>query len=69
MAYKAKPPALATPTVCGIDLVGAVIPSTNSPSPHDLQDIAAAVIADRFRLSPCIAGLVCELAHIGGRFA
>ncbi len=32
-------------------------------------ELAATIVAARFRLSPCVARLVCELAHIGGRFA
>ncbi len=30
-------------------------------------DLAAAIVAERYRLSPCWARLVCHLAGIGGR--
>lgn len=33
------------------------------------QDIASAVIAERYRLTPCMARLICQLASIGGRLA
>ncbi|GLS29293.1 hypothetical protein SAMN04488498_11396 [Mesorhizobium albiziae] len=32
-------------------------------------EIASSIIAARFRLSPCMARLVCELAQLGGRLA
>jgi hypothetical protein len=32
-------------------------------------EIASTIIAARFRLHPCMARLVCELAQIGGRLA
>lgn len=66
MTTNAKQPALATPAVMEIDLVGASINSINSSSSHVHQDMAAAVIASRYRLSPCIARTVCFLAGIGG---
>lgn len=43
--------------------------STNSPKRFDTQDVAVAIVARRYCLSPCIARLVCELASIGGRLS
>lgn len=37
-----------------------------SAEPFDWQ---AACVAYRYRLSPCMARLVCQLAQIGGRLA
>jgi hypothetical protein len=31
--------------------------------------VQAAIIAERYRLSPCMARLICHLAQIGGRLA
>lgn len=31
------------------------------------QNFQADYIAKKFRLSPCLARVICELAHIGGR--
>lgn len=39
-----------------------LIPKTATPA-----DLAATIIASRFRLSPRMARIVCELAQIGGR--
>ncbi|RWP40149.1 MAG: hypothetical protein EOR04_19580 [Mesorhizobium sp.] len=38
-------------------------------APFDAKGFAACLVAKRFGLSPCLARLVCELAHIGGRLA
>ena len=39
-------------------------PKTATPA-----DLAATIVASRFRLSPRMARVVCELAQIGGRLA
>lgn len=39
-------------------------PKTATPT-----ELAAAIVAARFRLSPRMARVVCELAQIGGRLA
>ncbi|MGX5802316.1 hypothetical protein ACWGS9_13810 [Bradyrhizobium sp. Arg314] len=36
-------------------------------APIDVQRFAALVVAKRYGLSPAMARLVCELAHLGGR--
>jgi hypothetical protein len=33
------------------------------------ENLAVAYVSRRYRLTPCMARLVCELARIGGRFA
>ena len=40
----------------------------SNPKPEALS-FQAAYLAARYRLSPCIARLVCQLAEIGGRIA
>lgn len=47
---------------------------SNDVKPDEIEPtrpiaIAAAIIATRYRLSPCMARLVCHLAHIGGKLA
>jgi len=37
--------------------------------PATPTELAAVIVAARFRLSPCVARLVCHLAQIGGRLA
>ena len=37
---------------------------TDSAPEHNFQ---ADYIAKKFRISPCLARVICELAHIGGR--
>ena len=43
--------------------------SDNAKSTADGLSFQAAYVAKRYRLSPCMARLVCQLAHIGGRMA
>lgn len=43
--------------------------SDNSKPNSDGLSFQAAYVAKRYRLSPCMARLVCQLAHIGGRLA
>lgn len=38
-------------------------------APASATEFAAAVVAARFRVSPLMARLVCELSQLGGRFA
>ncbi len=45
-----------------------VTPVPDDDVPDDSgRDIAVAIVAERYRLSPCMARLVCHLAAIGGR--
>jgi hypothetical protein len=41
--------------------------SDNSKANADGLSFQAAYVAQRYRLSPCMARLVCQLAQIGGR--
>lgn len=66
MAFKTRAPRLGTGAARKSDHVGAAIISSNTTSQASIQDIAAAVVAERYRLPPHLARLVCELAHIGG---
>jgi hypothetical protein len=69
MTSNAKPPVLATPTVLEVRSAWRLNNSINSRKPSDIQDVAAAIVARRYRLSPCLARIVCELAQIGGQAA
>ena len=40
----------------------------STTSPESQEDFAAAYIARRYRLTPCLARVVAGLAVIGGRF-
>lgn len=64
----------ADPMVAPIGNGGSVVSKAFAASdyrtpPVCATEIAAAVVAARFRVSPCIARLVCELAQIGGVMA
>lgn len=64
----------AAPMVAPIGNGGSVVSKAFAASdyrtpPASATEIAAAVVAARFRVSPCIARLVCELAQIGGVMA
>jgi hypothetical protein len=41
--------------------------SDNAKATADGLSFQAAYVAKRYRLSPCMARLVCQLAQIGGR--
>lgn len=69
MSINTKPPRLRTGAARKYDHVGTLIDPSNTTSPTSIQDIAAAIIAERFRLSPCLARVVIELASIGGRLS
>lgn len=43
--------------------------SDNAKASADGLSFQAAYVAKRYRLSPCMARLVCQLAQIGGRLA
>jgi hypothetical protein len=43
--------------------------SDNAKATADGLSFQAAYVAKRYRLSPCMARLVCQLAQIGGRLA
>lgn len=45
-----------------------VVPLDYRNSPASANEIASAIIAARFRITPCMARLVVELAQFGGRF-
>jgi len=51
----------------GSDISKAVAAKKYRTITPDAKEIAVSIIAARFRLSPCMARLVCELAQIGGR--
>lgn len=47
-----------------------VVAATFYPTPaFDAKHFAALVVAERFRISPRLARLVCSLADLGGRVA
>lgn len=46
----------------------AAVSDRSEPSAECLS-FQAAYVAARYRLSPCMARLVCQLANIGGRLA
>jgi hypothetical protein len=43
--------------------------SDNSKGNADCLSFQAAYVSERYRLSPCMARLICQLAQIGGRMA
>lgn len=51
----------------GLSISNAVTPFGYSKATRSATEIASAIIAERFHISPCMARLVCELAQIGGR--
>jgi len=60
----------------GGSVVSKAVTAQNYPNPSILAtpsltptNIAVAIVAARWGLSPCIARLVCELANLGGRLA
>jgi hypothetical protein len=53
-----------------LEIVYAAADSQSSTSSRiELQDVAPLVIAERFGLSLCLARVVVELAHLGGRLS
>ena len=57
-------------------LVGTAVPAPSYRTPTTIAtpsfsatEFAASMIAIRFGISPCMARLVAELAHLGGRLA
>lgn len=50
-----------------VKTIGAV--SDNAKANVDGLSFQAAYVAKQYRLSPCMARLVCQLAQIGGRLA
>jgi len=42
-------------------------PCLNPTETTTPKELAAAIISRRFRISPCLARAICELAQIGGR--
>ncbi len=51
----------------GLGISNAVVPFEYPKATISATEIAAAIVASRFHLSPCMARVVCELAQIGGR--
>jgi hypothetical protein len=49
----------------GNDHAGRLISSISTTTAKTSQDVAAAIVAERYRLTPCMARLVCFLAEIG----
>lgn len=66
MFIKAKPPALATRAALENRSASRLNYFHNSRTASDLQDVATAIVAERYRLPPYMARLVCHLANIGG---
>lgn len=65
MFIKEKPPALATRAALENCSASRLNYFHNSRTASDLQDVAAAIVAERYRLSPYMARLICHLASIG----
>jgi len=65
MLIKTKPPALATRAALENRSASRLNYFHNSRTASELQDVAAAIMAARYRLTPCRARLVCFLAGIG----
>ncbi|MBL8577715.1 MAG: hypothetical protein JNK47_10845 [Mesorhizobium sp.] len=51
----------------GLGISNAVTPFEYPRATSSATEIASEIIAQRFRISPCMARVVCELAQIGGR--
>lgn len=51
----------------GLGISNAVTPFEYSRPNLSATEIASAIIAQRFHISPCMARVVCELAQLGGR--
>lgn len=71
MEHEKKIPAaaLASATDREVDVKTIAAVSDNSNTKADCLSFQAAYVSQRYRLSPCMARLICQLAQIGGRMA
>jgi hypothetical protein len=69
MLHEMRKPALAGAGSQEVRSARRLNTSEDSRNAPDVQDVAAAIVAYRYRLSPRMARLFCHLAHIGGREA
>ena len=53
--------------LAGANRVSETNVSTQGVSTSPEPNFQAVYVAKRFRISPCLARVICELAHIGGR--
>ncbi|MDX8447053.1 hypothetical protein [Mesorhizobium captivum] len=69
MASNARAPRLATGAAQEIRSAWRLNNFHNSQNQPTSQDVAALVVAQRYRLSLPLARTICDLAQIGGRLA